>query len=100
MEKPLCPICKERHYGVEHIWPKDNGTGLPSIIAVAKAYSGSTPDTKPAPVVDSGGAGVVRGLDLPRPLAKVREKDRKRFDRTAYQREYMRKRRAKLIRSG
>lgn len=70
MDAPYCKICDHNHYGVEHVWGKE-GTDKTS--------------------TDHGGAGPM----VP-PRSKTGDKPNKpAFDRTAYQREYMRKDRAR-----
>ena len=70
MEYPLCRICGEKHRGVEHVWPK--------VTPVLPERGSARVGVAPVGVSDI-------------------ETDKPRFDRTAYQREYMRKwRKAKL----
>ena len=76
MERPLCPLCKTKHFASEpHVF-KDI-CAEPVVRTVPKA-SGETPLDQPLIPVAPKNAGVDR---LER---------RPGFDRTAYQRDYMR----------
>lgn len=77
MEAPFCRICQHRHYGVAHVFDSTAGKA----------------------VVEGGmrKEGVRRRVKV---KAKVRGRGRPAtgFDKVAYQREYMRARRAKVRR--
>ena len=70
MDKPKCRLCGHKHWGDEHVWPDDKMPIFPRDRKV--------PDKK------------VETSDIPEA-----KHPKKKFDRVAYQREYMRKRRAK-----
>ena len=66
MDKPKCRLCGHKHWGDEHVWPDEPKTET--------LY----------PVIGVEGTDYV-----------TVKSGKKKFDRVAYQREYMRKRRAK-----
>ena len=70
MDKPKCRLCGHKHWGDEHVWPEDEDK--------AKERKEMTDR-------------IVKEAEVQR----KEENEKKKFDRVAYQREYMRKRRAK-----
>jgi hypothetical protein len=70
MDAPTCKLCGTRHYRYQlHVWPRGE------VVAHSGGLSAPTPNNATAPVK--------AGAD-PKP----------KFDRNAYQREYMRRKRA------
>ena len=75
MDKPVCKLCNKKHYSHEgHIFPE-------------QFRKGTSDDVKNS--LESGVIGKTRDS------VRFVESEKKTFDRVAYQREYMRKRRAK-----
>ena len=74
MDKPKCRLCGHKHWGDEHVWPKDDPPITDRILEIADRV----PDKE--------------WEKIPGDLSG---EPKKKFDRVAYQREYMRKRRAK-----
>ena len=89
MEKPLCKICKERHYGLCNEF-------------AAKVGSSDAKPTQAQPRAKADRPSIPRKerSDVARSVTPIPEtggRDKAKngtFDRVAYQREYMRKRRA------
>lgn len=81
MEAQLCKLCGKRHHRYDpHIWPEITTFRGVSIVTSDEVLPAVAADvTEPIHVFETGYA--------PKPPAK--------FDRNAYQREYMRRRRAK-----
>lgn len=75
MDKPLCKICGHKHSGVDHVWRTVEGT-TPEYVEKIKNI------IKARELLDKA--------DVPMEGRLIQPK----FDRTKYQREYMRKRRA------
>jgi hypothetical protein len=79
MESPKCKICKERHYGLCKTASLDG-------ITVSKAKF-----ELPKPIILDVNLKIAAETVSVKTLRELK----KAFDRTAYQREYMRKRRSK-----
>ena len=91
MERPLCPLCKTNHFAREpHVFKKDGVVVGDSKDAGKGDSAGGVPGK--ATIEDSGG---VRGRQEKVDKPSV-DSIRQPFDRVAYQREYMRRRRAKV----
>jgi hypothetical protein len=74
MEAPFCKVCQHKHRGVAHIWDDEPEPEAPR----PKLVMPTRPTVAPRPEM---------------PLAASRP-SRGTFDRNAYQRDYMRRRRA------
>lgn len=85
MDKPICPLCKTKHYGNEpHKFPDES----PIIKKLQKKVEEIL--SKPSCEGKGGLKDLVKEAEI-----KIEPSAKKPFDRVAYQREYMRKRRAK-----
>ncbi len=88
MDAPICKLCGHRHWGNDHRWADSAPVKLKK---PPKATEDATAaEANPGSLVQ--GDALVEGMtqwDAPAADAP------KKFDRAAYQREYMRKRRAK-----
>ena len=78
MERPLCPLCKTKHYAREgHVFKESQGGGVGR-----------------EPVGSAHGPSTAKLREVARPGLSGQTPPPK-FDRTAYQREYMREYRAR-----
>ena len=84
MKHALCRICGHHHAGIDHIWSDAKPVDLSKLVsAETQKYRPFTAVEMQATITE-----VTRRLASPSKPAP--------FDRVAYQREYMRKRRAKM----
>ncbi len=84
MDKPLCKLCGHKHYGTEHIWDKETKPkGEPAPVDLSELPTGTTYIDNPVTMTERQ-AVIGKGKD--KTVVKL-----KKFDRVAYQREYMRK---------
>jgi len=91
MDKPLCKICKERHYGLCDAFAAKVGSSPAKPASPQPRAKAMRPQ-----VPDKERANVERSFT---PLSKAGEGDQGpngKFDRLKYQREFMQKKRARL----
>jgi hypothetical protein len=87
MERPLCPLCKTNHFAREpHVFKKD-GPGVRydkgGLVVGIGNQAGDSPAPKPMGVSKEVGVSEKQGNP-------DQSKEAPKFDRGAYQREYMR----------
>ena len=91
MDASVCKICGVKHWGTEHIWPKEKGgqveKGTPGVASDSHAEKAEQQKPKSGQV----GHGLVEGMpfvSVSRPCDESAVSAS--FDRKTYQREYMR----------